>query len=240
MNCPDCGRAINDPNSQICIHCNADLRGGGPRIGGERRPTVLEGAGPKPGDAPPARIGVRFAEPGDPAPGRVDVPAGRPKTVLEGGAPVPGQPVSAGAGGARGRTVLDEGGGATGAGRAPAAPLNRIVGWMVSFDHNPHGQEYVIRAGKTRLGRGRDNEVSLFYENMASDLHATIIYRGGQCAVKDESSTNGTFVNGEDIGIGATHALAPGDVLKIGGSSFVVYLLDVGVASRLWPAITWK
>lgn len=111
---------------------------------------------------------------------------------------------------------------------------------MVSFDHNAAGQDYLIRAGRTRIGRGRDNEVSIFYEAKASDLHCTIIWRNGQAAIKDEGSTNGTFVNGEDIGIANVQAIRSGDTVTIGGSTFQVFLLEATVAAQIWPASAWS
>ena len=138
--------------------------------------------------------------------------------------------------------MLDEGpvvppsAGGQAAAKGPAVGTARIVGWMVSFDKNPAGQEYVLRAGRSRIGRGRDNEISLFFEDKASDLHATIIWRNGNCAVKDEGSTNGTAVNGEDIGIGSVAPLVTGDSLTIGGSTFLVFLIAQAKGRELWPS----
>ncbi len=106
---------------------------------------------------------------------------------------------------------------------------------MVSFDFNPAGQDYVIRAGKTSIGKSRDNDVSLFFDNRVSDEHAFIIYRNGQCKVQDKSSTNGTIINGEDIGIGDVADLTNGDTLTIGGSTFIVCLLDKDQVKATWP-----
>jgi predicted component of type VI protein secretion system len=137
--------------------------------------------------------------------------------------------------------MLDEGpaagAGGAAAGPRPAAHLTRIVGWMVSYDFNETGQAYDLRAGKTTIGRARDCGISLFYDGKASDHHATLIWRDGKCAVKDEASTNGTKVNGEDIGIGAVHALGTGDNLTVGSSTFLVFLVDSAQATVLWPKL---
>ena len=106
---------------------------------------------------------------------------------------------------------------------------------MITFDKNPSGQDYVIRAGRTAVGKSRDSDVSLFYDSMVSDRHATILWRPGVCAVNDELSTNGTFVNGEDIGVNAPKQLKNGDVVKFGGTTFKVFLLDEDERKELWP-----
>lgn len=259
MQCMECG-TDNTAGSAFCVRCGITLGGGGsgshaapaprPAPGGAVRKTVFEApdAGP-PAYVPPT---AGYAPPagGYPPP----VPGAR-KTTYEGemppAAPMPRAAAPAPAGG-RSRTMLDEGPVAAPAPAAPGAPARapsgvmpqagtaRIVGWMVSFDKNPSGQEYVIRAGRTRMGRSRDNDIALFFEPKSSDLHATLIYRNGQCAIKDEGSTNGTMVNGEDIGIGSVQQLQTGDSVTIGESSFLVFLIAPDRAKAVWPNSGWN
>ena len=108
---------------------------------------------------------------------------------------------------------------------------------MVSFNFNAAGHHYPIREGKNAVGRGRENEVALYFDPRVSERHATIIYRKGKCAVKDEASTHGTLVNGEDVDIGGVQALASGDVLTIGGCVFKLFLLDLEETRALWPDV---
>ena len=252
MQCKECG-TNNAATMQFCVRCRQPIAGSAPGgAAGVVRTTEAEGGlfDPKPGPVPMA-----------PRPLSTPAPAasGARRTVLEegGGGPppapvrvsqqLPASPAApawqAGAASvARNRTVLVEGPPATvPVGQAAAAPkaavgTARIVGWMVSFDKNPAGQEYVIRAGRSRIGRGRDNEISLFFEDKASDLHATIIWRNGNCAVKDEGSTNGTLVNGDDIGIASVPPLQSGDSVTIGGSTFLVFLIESTRGKALWSS----
>ena len=127
--------------------------------------------------------------------------------------------------------------------QAPAAArhLGRVVGWMISFSFNPTGQEYVLREGRNRISKGKDTDISLFYDETVSDPHAVIQYRGGKIAIMDDGSTNGTFVNGEDIGFrGTAHPLVHGDVVKIGQSVFKVFVLDATEMKTLWPHLASK
>ena len=262
MKCTECGHE-NVNNPKYCTRCGNNLSGAPAAAGNQIRKTVgVEGMF----DAPPASP---FAPPPPPSPGPAAAPpmAGGQvrKTVLDdGGAPTgpipqgfapPPPPTSSvrqsgplpSVAGMRSRTVLDEGpvttaiapqGGAAPT-AAPSPGTARIVGWMVSYDHNAAGQDYPIRAGRNRIGRGRDNEISVFFESKASDTHATLIWRNGNAAVKDEGSTNGTLINGEDIGIGQVQQLHSGDTLTIGGSTFVVFLVDAGQARQVWPNSPW-
>ncbi len=253
MNCPECG-ASNAASTRYCTRCGTPLSGGA--AAGQKRKTTADagvfGAGPATTPPPPPPM-----PPSRPASGAVR------RTVLEdaggsatptppppmpmprGSAPSPLRPPVGAAAPGRSRTVLDEGP-AVGtparhaSGSAPAVSAGaRIVGWMVSYDHNGSGQDFALRAGKTRIGRGRENEISLFFEGKASDLHCTLIWRNGKTAIKDEGSTNGTLVNGEDIGIAGVQQLNHGDTLTVGNSTFQVFLINPEVAAQIWPSSGW-
>jgi hypothetical protein len=170
------------------------------------------------------------------------------KTELEPGLEIRG-------GGGLPRTSLDPDPGPSGGARPPgfandpdrgATRLEegqrkaRVVGWMISFDFNDTGQEYVFREGRNLVGRDRDCDISLFYDNRVSGKHAIIVYRNGNFTIRDEMSTHGTVVNGEDIGAGQTRALVSGDVVRLGGCMFKVYLLDLAEVRSLWPSINAK
>jgi hypothetical protein len=181
-------------------------------------------AQPAPAAAPPQVAGretVRH-QPQAPAAG------GRRQTALD---PDQGIPRFEGV---RGRTRLDKD-----EARVAGAPQvgRRVVGWMISFDVNLEGQEYVIREGKNTVGRARDADISVFYDDRVSATHATIVYRNGECRLRDEMTNNGTFVNGQDVGPGGTVSLKSGDVLRVGRCTFKLYLLDPGEVTRLWPHI---
>jgi hypothetical protein len=265
MKCSECGHD-NQNNPKYCTRCG-QLLGAAPSTGGGQvRKTVgmedmFDAPAARPFAAPPPPPSA-YQPP--PPPAAAMQPSGQVRrTVLEEGGAMPAaqpasaamyrgsQPIPAAAGmPQRSKTVLDESplpaavqqpSQAGGQAAAPVAGPGtaRIVGWMVSYDRNVAGQDYVLRAGRNRIGRGRDNEVSLFFEAKASDTHATLIWRNGNAAVKDEGSTNGTMVNGEDIGIGQVQALQSGDTLTIGGSTFVVFLVDVRMARQTWPQSPW-
>jgi hypothetical protein len=77
----------------------------------------------------------------------------------------------------------------------------------------------------TSLLLGRDPEESLVaaafsgYENV-SRRHATVLVDdAGHATIRDEHSTNGTFVNGDRVLPGTAVRLADGDTVRLGGDA---------------------
>jgi len=68
-----------------------------------------------------------------------------------------------------------------------------------------------------RLGRGKHNDIVL-PNHFASIDHAVFKLRKGQTIVEDLGSTNGTWVNGEQIN--SPVQMVPGDYVKIGSITF--------------------
>ena len=147
----------------------------------------------------------------------------------------------------RSRTKMDDDPRAVGGGKPgyqpaqeAAAPQQarprRVAGWMISFDFNDAGQEYVVREGRNTIGRNNDADISLFYDEHSSGTHAVIVYHAdGECAIQDQMSSGGTFINGQKIGIGGISPLRSGDMLKVGRSTFKVFLLNKDDLALLLP-----
>jgi predicted component of type VI protein secretion system len=78
------------------------------------------------------------------------------------------------------------------------------------------GPEFPVYEEGTVLGRGKTADVVIPGTHLSRN-HAEITLQGNQLLVKDLSSSNGTFLNGEKI----TEAVAsPGDILRIDVYSF--------------------
>jgi pSer/pThr/pTyr-binding forkhead associated (FHA) protein len=95
------------------------------------------------------------------------------------------------------------------------------------------GQEVPIPHAKFLIGRAEDCHLRPGSE-LVSRHHAVILVEEGFVAVRDFSSKNGTFVNGERIK--TERELKTGDHLKIGPLEFEVRL-DVPVAGKKRPKI---
>jgi hypothetical protein len=101
-----------------------------------------------------------------------------------------------------------------------SAPLRkskgRIVGWLITFSHNPDGDDFRIYAGYNRIGANPVCDVQLEDETV-SGSHAIIVYRDGRCLIKDDLSRNGTFVNGREIT--EAQALQSYDQIRVGNTN---------------------
>jgi hypothetical protein len=74
----------------------------------------------------------------------------------------------------------------------------KIVGWLITYNRNPDGDDHRVYAGYNRLGANPVCDI-LIDDETVSGSHAIIVYREGRCLIKDDLSRNGTFVNGREI-----------------------------------------
>jgi pSer/pThr/pTyr-binding forkhead associated (FHA) protein len=74
------------------------------------------------------------------------------------------------------------------------------------------GLSYDLKVEKTTVGRVDDNAFQISEQSVSSH-HCEILQRGNEFVVKDLGSTNGTFVNGEQV---TESPLKPGQILRLG------------------------
>jgi predicted component of type VI protein secretion system len=98
----------------------------------------------------------------------------------------------------------------------------------------PDGAAYTI-TGKMRLGRGDDCQI-LLADDRVSRHHATAWVEAGRLQFRDESASNGTFVNGRRLRPGQTVALNPGDQVQLGTTFLLAGLASDPIKSSLRPA----
>jgi predicted component of type VI protein secretion system len=75
------------------------------------------------------------------------------------------------------------------------------------------GRSYQLKVEKTTVGRVSDNAFEI-PEASVSSHHAEILLRGNDVVVRDLNSTNGTFINSQQITGEAV--LKPGQILRLG------------------------
>jgi pSer/pThr/pTyr-binding forkhead associated (FHA) protein len=78
-------------------------------------------------------------------------------------------------------------------------------------------QRFDLRHGSNVIGRGSDADLQLLDQGV-SRRHIDIQYDGRSATVYDLGSTNGTTVNGHEVG---SHMLRHGDVVRIGHTRMV-------------------
>src|SRR6478609_9469288 len=84
---------------------------------------------------------------------------------------------------------------------------------LVVLSEGLTGQSYELKVEKTTIGRVEDNTFQIAQPSVSSH-HCEILLKGNDVVVKDLNSTNGTFINGQQITGEAV--LKPGQVLRLG------------------------
>jgi pSer/pThr/pTyr-binding forkhead associated (FHA) protein len=94
----------------------------------------------------------------------------------------------------KGKTVVDS--------STPVkTPGRKLVGFLVSYDLDPgkHGAFFPLYQGSMKVGReGSAADIQLA-DGGVSEVHATLRYLNGRLAVRDEMSSNGTWVDVETV-----------------------------------------
>jgi Mg-chelatase subunit ChlD len=136
-----------------------------------------------------------------------------------------------GAGAARGAPAKEEGGAAAGSQPArrktqfrtefapPAAGRPSAV--LVAQEGPNKGQSFPIEASPFWIGAEEKSDLCVAGDARLSGFHACIQFHEGSLLLRDNRSTNGTYINGERLNE-APRPLNPGDRIRLGGSVFIV------------------
>ncbi len=103
-----------------------------------------------------------------------------------------------------------------------AAPRStrRIVGWIISYTLDPMGVDYRIYEGSNTIGKNPGNTISINKDVTISGEHVNILYKKGKFHIKDKMTTNGTFINGEELEVEQAYEISDGDEIKMGNTVF--------------------
>jgi FHA domain len=107
----------------------------------------------------------------------------------------------------------------------------RIVGVLITYTWLPEGQLFPVREGKTFIGSGdvsseaihRSCDVQIPQDRRMSAEHALILCRHGAYEVIDQTSSNGTFLNGK--------------MLRANNSTEIPHYGKIETGSTLWTFI---
>lgn len=101
---------------------------------------------------------------------------------------------------------------------SPRKSKGRIIGWLVTFSHNPDGDDFRLYAGYNRIGANPVCDVQIEDETV-SGSHAIIVFRDGRALIKDDLSRNGTYVNGREIT--EAQPLQSYDQIQVGNTNLI-------------------
>jgi pSer/pThr/pTyr-binding forkhead associated (FHA) protein len=83
---------------------------------------------------------------------------------------------------------------------------------LVVLSEGLTGRSHELKAEKTTIGRVEDNTFQI-PDSSVSSHHCEILLRGSDIVVKDLNSTNGTFINGQQV---TEATLKPSQILRLG------------------------
>jgi pSer/pThr/pTyr-binding forkhead associated (FHA) protein len=82
---------------------------------------------------------------------------------------------------------------------------------LVILTQGLNGRAHELNVDRTTIGRVEDNLFQIA-ESSVSSHHCEVLLRGSDVVIKDLNSTNGTFINGEQI---TESVLKPGQTLRL-------------------------
>ena len=103
-----------------------------------------------------------------------------------------------------------------------SSSLNRLVGWLVSYDIDPAGTDFKLYGGRTKIGRSNHCKI-IVNDSTISEEHVLLLCKDEKIILQDELSANGTFVNGKQIE--ERVLLNDGDEVKLGRVTFIIKII---------------
>jgi len=100
---------------------------------------------------------------------------------------------------------------------------------LVVLSEGLTGRSHELKAEKTTVGRVEDNTFQIPDPSVSSH-HCEILLKGNEVVIRDLNSTNGTFINGQQI---TEATLKPSQILRLGQ---VEVRLEGGQAAAAAPA----
>tara|TARA_Y100000813_G_scaffold189200_1_gene164160 strand:+ start:463 stop:1083 length:621 start_codon:yes stop_codon:yes gene_type:complete len=96
----------------------------------------------------------------------------------------------------------------------------KLMGWVVSYTNHPMGIDFKIYEGRNFLGTASECDIKIFGDQSISSKHALILCRKNKFWLSDQLSSNGTFLNGDDLDPNESPEIKDGDEIKLGNTVF--------------------
>ncbi len=195
MKCSNCG-TDNNELATFCRKCGAKLNADAP---GAYRPPEGLAMGAAQVDEGLAALGAAsgFGPAHDgAAKGRtvVDPNVRGARAAGVGAAPRGAAPI----GRAKSKTAIDTGDPASAASdKGSSAPdaARKLAAFIVSYSNNPMGDFHPIYEGRVKVGSNASECEVVVNDKQVSGTHALLLFRRGTFSIRDQDSSNGTFVD---------------------------------------------
>ncbi len=96
--------------------------------------------------------------------------------------------------------------------------FRKLVGWLVSYTIDKRGIDFKLYEGRNTIGRDSECQI-IVPDGAVTGRHAVLLFRNGKYSITDQQSSNGTYVNGDDIELDPCY-LKDGDIIRIGQTIF--------------------
>lgn len=214
LRCP-AGHPI-DPSWRSCPYCDRLQAVGRPDSAGRSTRLEATAAGSPFPAAPPAFAPTAVQSPG-PAGSRATrleaTPQAPRRTVLAEAPPPPSEPTAI---------------------KAPIGPSGSVqqvasrplVGVLAAPGFGPGGSVFAVRQGKNVIGSDRASDVCLSADPRVSLEHALLLHRGSGFYLADRMSTNGTWVNDEEVPANGTVVLRDRDRIRCGEAELIFFIIE--------------
>jgi pSer/pThr/pTyr-binding forkhead associated (FHA) protein len=111
---------------------------------------------------------------------------------------------------------------------------SRLAPRLVIESGPSKGDEYIVRKPVTLIGRNESCDL-VVSDPLVSRRHCQILWDGVYCTVEDLGSTNGTFVNNQQLT--AAYSLRPGDRLQVADVVFHFADPQATLIGHNWPKL---
>ena len=106
--------------------------------------------------------------------------------------------------------------------QAPSSSTRKIMGWLITFTHDPFGTDYRLFEGQNSIGREVGSTIRIIQDKSISGKHATILCKNFKLYLRDEMASNSSFINGEELAPGATIEIKDGDTIKFSNTELIL------------------
>jgi pSer/pThr/pTyr-binding forkhead associated (FHA) protein len=110
---------------------------------------------------------------------------------------------------------------------ASGAPARRLIAVLAAPDLGSGGTVFAVRGGRNTIGSDRSSDIVLASDSEVSREHAVILHRNGMFHLADRLSTNGTWVNGEEVPANGTVPLNDRDRIRCGRTEMVFLVVEL-------------